>query len=94
MQRRPQNALFTPFPIDIDIDIDIVIKMALRSNARRLQSRQLSVQRLPSLPVSGAVALPPVVKLDVARVAQGRQISAAKLSARQPASRSSGAGSA
>ena len=82
MQRRPQTALFTPFPVDIDIDIDIVIKMALRSNARRSQLRQLNVLRSPSLPLTRAAASFPVIKTDVARVAQGRQLSASKLSAR------------
>jgi len=84
MQRRAQDALFTPIrDINIHVDIDIVIKMALRSNARRSQVRQQSVLRQPSLPVSREVlAQLPVTKLDVARIAQGRQLSAAKVSAR------------
>jgi hypothetical protein len=87
-QLRAQDALFRPIDIDIDIDIDIVIKMALRANARRSQFRQLSVLRRPSLPVGREVlAQLPVVKVDVARVAQGRQLSAAKVSARSAGTR-------
>jgi len=79
-QRRAQDALFKPIA---DIEIDAVIKMALRADARRSQFRQMSVLRRPSLPVSREVlAQLPVIKQDVARVAQGRQISLAKVSAR------------
>lgn len=80
-QRRAQDAVFRP--IEIDIEIDIVIKMALRANARRSQARQLSVMRAPAVPVSQAeLARIPVIKVDVARVAQGRQLSAAKVARR------------
>jgi hypothetical protein len=84
MQRRSQGALFSPFmDIDIHVDIDIVIKLALRTDSRRAQVRQRSLLRSPTLPVSREVlAQLPVAKLDVARVAQGRQLSAAKISAR------------
>jgi hypothetical protein len=87
-QFRAQDALFRFIDIDIDIDIDIVIKMSLRADARRSQFRQLSVLRTPSLPVSREVlAQLPVAKLDVARVAQGRQLSAGKVSARSAGTR-------
>lgn len=79
-QRRAQDAMLTP---STDIEIDLVIKMALRSDARRSQSRQLRVLRSPALPVSReALARLPVIKVDVARVAQGRQLSATKVSVR------------
>lgn len=80
-QRRAQDAVFRP--IEIDIEIDIVIKMALRANARRSQSRQLNVMRAPAIPLSREeLAKLPVIKVDVARVAQGRQLSAAKVARR------------
>ena len=79
-QSRGQDALRTARFIDIDIDIDIIIKVALRANARRSQFRQLSTLRRPLLALSpDFLAQRPVAKLDVARVAQGRQRLAPKV---------------